>query len=165
MKFILHVAIILGSMFAITADAANPGPKPKSRIEFAISKHGGLHTVHGGFHKIERKKLSPYVKVDIKSLWTWQHDADASDNPKRTKDLLTDSWFDAEKYRYATFKADINNEKYIGGILTIKGISKRIKLIKAGKFLKVRIVLKDFNLNASWKSVFAGNYADVSIRL
>ena len=156
---------LLAVVFSIVAFAgSNKSPKLKSKIEFKISKHAGLHIVHGGFKVVERK--DNVVKVDIKSLWTWQNDSEASDDPKRTKDLLTDDWFDADKFRYAFFTAsEVKKNGNVHGILKIKNIEKKVVLRKSGNFLKIRIKLSDFNIDNSWKRVFAGNYADVKIRI
>ena len=160
---VLTASIITSMPAEAFFGSKNKSKKPTSRIEFTITKHGGLHTVNGGFKVVKQK--GNLVEVNINSLWTWQNDSKASDDPARTKDLLTSDWFDAKKFPKATFKADINNKKFIGGILTIKGISKRVELKKSGKFLKINIKLNDFNVDASWKKVFAGDNVNVTIKL
>ena len=150
--------------------------KPSSEVEFKISKHAGLHTVHGGFkvkyHNYKKFEAGVYTRVNatvgINTLWTYQADADASDDPKRTKDLLSDDWFDAKKFPLANAHIHwlpLNDADNVVIELTIKGITKKIKAKVRDSKLLFRIVLKDFKINASWKSIFAGNYADVSVQL
>ena len=142
----------------------NESPKPKSKIEFSIGKHNNLHTVLGGFKSVVR--TGNKVRVDIKSLWTWQNDSKASDDPKRTADLLTDDWFNADKFRYAYFTAkEVKSNGDVHGELKIKGIKKNVVLKKSGKVLKIKIVLKDFNIDNSWKKVFASSHVNVEIKL
>ena len=170
---ILFVFLMAGFLYGTKVFGDNH-PKPESAIEFGISKHGGLHYVNGGFDlesitvKSKDSKGLNHVqaKVSINSLWTHQADSSKSDDPKRTKDLLSDDWFDAKKFPYAF--AYIHHIPFEGtGVikLTIKGITKKIKFRSSHGKLKFKIILKDFNLNPSWKRIFAGNFADVVIRI
>ena len=148
--------------------------KPQSAVEFGISKHAGLHYVNGGFDikSIDIKKKDSKglhhvkAKVSIDSLWTFQADADKSDDPKRTKDLLSKDWFNVKKFPYAHAHIQYIPFEGTGVIkLTIKGITKRIDFRSSHGKLKFRIKLSDFKIDASWKRIFVGNYADVVIRI
>ena len=166
-KTALSVAIIAVVIASMPANAffgsKNESKKPKSKIEFTIGKHSNLHIVDGGFKSVEVKGNK--VKVDIKSLWTWQNDSKASDDPKRTADLLSDDWFNADKFRFAYFTAtEEKSNGDIHGVLKIKNIEKKVVLKKDGKVLKLRIKLSDFNIDNSWKRVFASGHADVVIK-
>ena len=172
---ILLVFLMLG-FFVGTKALGDDHPKPTSQIEFGISKHGGLHYVNGGFEveSVKHKRFSEGVYTDIEvvvninSLWTWQGDASKSDDPKRTKDLLSDDWFDAKKFPKAYAKIHwlpLNDSDNVAVELKIKGIKKVIiAKVRDGKLL-LRVNLGDFKINASWKRIFAGNYADVVVKL
>ena len=169
----LLVFLMLGFFVGSKALADNH-PKPESVIEFGISKHAGLHHVNGGFDvdsiqiKKEDSKGLHHVKakVSIDSLWTFQSDADKSDDPKRTKDLLSKDWFNVKKFPYAHAHIQYIPFEGTGVIkLTIKGITKRIDFRSSHGKLKFRIKLSDFKIDASWKRIFVGNYADVVIRI
>ena len=177
----LLVFLMLGffvgqSALAHGKSGTNTNVKPTSVVEFGISKHAGLHYVHGGFDveyiKFEKYEAGVWTEVNaivnMNSLWTWQKDVVASDNPKRTKDLLSDDWFDAKKFpkAYAYIKwLPVNDADNVAVKLKIKGITKVINAkVREGKLL-FRIVLKDFNIDNSWKRIFAGNFTDVSVRL
>lgn len=175
-KAIALLAFLMLGFFVGSKAFGDNHPKPVSVVEFGISKHGGLHYVNGGFGvefmKYERFSEGVYTNVNaivnINSLWTWQGDASKSDDPKRTKDLLSDDWFDAKKFPKAYAKIHwlpVNNADNVAVELKIKGIKKLIMAkVRDGKLL-FRVNLGDFNLNASWKRIFAGNFADVSVNL
>ena len=177
----LLVFLMLGFFAGQQALAhGKPGPntdaKPTSVVEFGISKHAGLHHVHGGFDveyiKFEKYEVGVWTEVNaivnINSLWTWQEDVVATDNPKRTKDLLSKDWFDSKKFpkAYAYIKwLPVNDADNVAVKLKIKGITKVINAkVRDGKLL-FRIVLKDFNVDNSWKRIFVGNFAEVSVKL
>ena len=178
---VLLVFLMLGffvgqEVFAHGKKETNKNAKPESAVEFGISKHAGLHYVHGGFDveytKYEKYEAGVYTElnaiVNINSLWTFQVDTSRDDDPKRTKDLLSDDWFDAKKFpkAYAYVKwLPVNNADNVKIKLKIKGITKVINAKVRQNKLLFRIVLKDFNIDNSWKRIFAGNYADVKVRL
>ena len=178
-KLMVILTLVLGTLLVFVSVAkaeSHPGKKPQSVIEFSIGKHGNLHTVLGGFQVKRRvfkkrengKIFGLKVVVNINSLWTWQGDASASDNPKRTADLLSNSWFDAKRYPIAVARAKVLNlqEGSTSTIkLTIKERTKEIKVRVEKGFLKFRIKLSDFNIDNSWKRVFASGYADVKVEL
>ena len=171
----LLVFLMLG-FFVGTKAFGDNHPKPESAVEFGISKHGGLHHVSGGFD-VESRKYKRFADgvytdveavVNINSLWTWQADASKSDDPKRVKDLLSDSWFDVKKFPKAYAKIHwlpLNDADNVVISLKIKGITRLINAkVRDGKLL-FRVVLGDFKINASWKRIFAGNYANVVVKL
>ena len=174
-KAILLFVFLMAGFFVGTKALANP-KKPKSRIEFGITKHAGLHYVNGGF-KLDSLTYNKYevgvynnVKaiVKINTMWTWQSDGDVKDNVDRTQDLLSEDWFHAKKFPLAKASikrlpiSDVDNVEIE---LQIKGTTKLIKAKVRNAKLLFRITLKDFNLAPSWKGIFAGNFADVIIKL
>lgn len=175
-KTVLLTLIVFLAVFFGANVNGDSHPKPTSAVEFGISKHGGLHYVNGGFDikkiTFKKKTIATFHGVDaivnINSLWTWQADASKADDPRRTEDLLGKDWFHAKKFPIAKAHIHVlplNNTKNVKVKLTIKGKTKTIYAEVKGGYLLFRIVLKDFNLNPSWKSIFAGNFADVKVKL
>ena len=173
-KAVALLAFLMLGFFVGTKAFGDNHPKPYSMVEFKISKHAGLHEVSGGFdtYNVKYKKRDSKgihhvkAKVNINSLWTHQADADKSDDPKRTKDLLSKDWFNVKKFPYAHAHIQYIPNEGTGVIkLTIKGITKRIDFRSSHGKLKFRIKLSDFKIDASWKRIFVGNYADVVIRI
>ena len=172
----LMLGFFVGTKAFAHGEKGTSNKKPTSAVEFGISKHAGLHYVNGGFNveymKYEKYEAGVYTEVNatvnINSLWTWQVDSSPSDNPARTKDLLSDDWFDAKKFpkAYAYVKwLPVNDADNVVIKLKIKGITRKVNAkVREGKLL-FRIELKDFKINNSWKRIFVGNYADVSVKL
>ena len=141
-----------------------------SEIEFKV-KHMMISTVSGSFEKFEGKVETS--TDDFKDAqFSFSADIDSVNTKSKDRDnhLKSDDFFGAEKHPKLTFiSKSFDGEKMVGN-LTIKGVTKEIKLdaeyngtavdpygqVKAGFELEGQISRKDFGL--SWNSVTeAGN--------
>jgi len=102
--------------------------KPHTNVGFK-AKHLLVSSVNGNFKTFDGSIEFDYMKKKLTSLkGTISTASIDTDNAKRDKHLRSADFFDTAKFPEMKFISTKINDKYVWGDLTIKGITKNIKL-------------------------------------
>lgn len=117
---VLAAGALFGGTYNVDSTHSNVGFKVKHMMISNVT--GKFDKFNGSFEYDEKtKKLTSLIGVaEVKSINT--------DNAKRDKHLRSSDFFAADKFPKLTFKLDKIDGDYAYGTLTMRGVTKNVKL-------------------------------------